>query len=247
MNNHRIISVVTPTLNSATTIVDTINSLISNSEYVYEWIIVDSYSSDCTLEIIHSYTYPFAIQILSAKPCGPYAAFNEGIKRASGQILSVLNSDDAWGSLVGRAVYNFYSDKSNSSTILYGSVGYIDSQSAPIGDKMFSMMPKFRLNELHPATFVPLSLYHTLGLYNVNIGVNADLDLLLRFYSKGLAFHYDPSLNVIYRRGGISSKVMPSFFSFFSMFFAYKLPVSWLIYSISRRIWRQLRIFFILK
>ena len=59
----------------------------------YEIIVVDNCSKDKTLEIVKSYTFQ-NLKIISETDDGIYDAVNKGIKAASGDLISILHSDD---------------------------------------------------------------------------------------------------------------------------------------------------------
>jgi len=85
------ISIITPTLNHAQYIEDTILS-VKNQDYSdFEHIIIDGGSTDGTVDILKK--YPHLIWI-SEKDSGQSNAINKGFKMASGDILAWINSDD---------------------------------------------------------------------------------------------------------------------------------------------------------
>ena len=89
------ISVVIPTHNSAQTIRDTIDTLISQTHEDFEALIVDYKSTDSTIAILQEYQKTDSrIHVLTASKQGIYPAINDGIKSSSGEIITVLNSDD---------------------------------------------------------------------------------------------------------------------------------------------------------
>jgi glycosyltransferase involved in cell wall biosynthesis len=88
-------SIITVCLNSEKTILYTLNSILNQTYKNIEHIIIDGGSTDRTLEIIKK--YPFKNKkFFSTNSTGIYSAINEGIKRATGQYISVLHSDDIY-------------------------------------------------------------------------------------------------------------------------------------------------------
>ena len=87
------VSVITVCYNSDQTIEDTIKSVINQDYPNIEYIIVDGLSKDNTLEIVNKHKDKIA-KIVSEKDNGIYDAINKGIELASGELVSVLNSDD---------------------------------------------------------------------------------------------------------------------------------------------------------
>ena len=89
------VSIITVCFNSAKTIRDTIESVLSQDYPNIEYIVIDGGSSDQTLEIVKEYSDRIAI-IVSEKDRGIYDAMNKGIALASGEIVGMLNSDDVY-------------------------------------------------------------------------------------------------------------------------------------------------------
>ena len=89
------LSIITVTLNSKKTIISTLNSILSQTYTNIEHIIVDGGSTDGTCEIINEYKH-YNKKIIIAKGSGIYEAMNLGIKMSSGDIVTILNSDDIY-------------------------------------------------------------------------------------------------------------------------------------------------------
>jgi glycosyltransferase involved in cell wall biosynthesis len=89
-----LVSVIIPTYNRIETIKRTLDSVLKQSWPHLEIIVVDSESTDGTVEILAG--YGDKIRLLRQKKDGPGAARNAGIKVANGEIISFLDSDDEW-------------------------------------------------------------------------------------------------------------------------------------------------------
>ena len=87
------ISIITPTFNSQKTIEENIKSVISQKFTNWEQIIIDNCSTDKTLEIVNQFKNQ-KIKIFSEKDKGIYDALNKGIKKSTGNIISILHSDN---------------------------------------------------------------------------------------------------------------------------------------------------------
>ena len=90
------ISIITPCLNSAKTIRQTIESVLNQTYQDIEYIIVDGASTDGTLEIIQEYEDQFQgrMQYVSEPDNGIYDAMNKGIRMSHGNVIGIINSDD---------------------------------------------------------------------------------------------------------------------------------------------------------
>src|SRR5579863_3042816 len=87
------ISIITPTLNQGGYIEESILSVIGQKYPNLEYIIVDGGSTDNTLETIKKYEQ-YITYWVSQKDNGMYEALNHGFKKATGEIMGWLNSDD---------------------------------------------------------------------------------------------------------------------------------------------------------
>jgi glycosyltransferase involved in cell wall biosynthesis len=96
MANRRSISVVVPTYNRARTIKRCVNSLLKQSLPPDEIIIVDDGSTDNTSSEVANIGDRRVKYLKLAKNAGAQAARNAGIKKASGQFIGFLDSDDEW-------------------------------------------------------------------------------------------------------------------------------------------------------
>lgn len=89
------ITVITPTWNQAEFIRETMDSVVNQTYQNIEYIIVDNCSDDGTEQIVREYMskYPYIIYIRE-KDKGQADAINKGLKRATGDIVCWINSDD---------------------------------------------------------------------------------------------------------------------------------------------------------
>ena len=88
-----LISVITPTYNSAQTLTDTLKSVLSQTYQDIEYIIIDGGSDEKTPEIIKQYKPLFGsrLQWYREKDKGLYDAMNKGIRMATGDVVGILN------------------------------------------------------------------------------------------------------------------------------------------------------------
>lgn len=107
-NNHKLLSVLITTLNSAGTLNYTLSSLLSNNfpRDHYEVIVIDGGSTDNTLNICRK----FSVKVLLCLKKGWAAALNLGVKEAKGDIVCVVDSDVIVPSDWLRKIWKFFRD-----------------------------------------------------------------------------------------------------------------------------------------
>ena len=88
-----LVTIVTVVFNNASTIEETIRSVLFQTYDNVEYIIIDGGSDDGTREIIESYDDLIDCWV-SEPDNGIYNAMNKGISLASGQYINFLNADD---------------------------------------------------------------------------------------------------------------------------------------------------------
>lgn len=90
------ISVITPTYNRAYSLERLYSSLISQTNKDFEWIIINDGSTDDTEEIITKFVMEQLINIVYEyqKNSGKHKALNKAIKKAKGDLIFFVDSDD---------------------------------------------------------------------------------------------------------------------------------------------------------
>ncbi len=86
------ISIITPSYNSKNYIEKCINSVISQSYKDIEYIIMDGLSDDGTLDILNK--YKDKIKFFSEKDNGNYDAIKKGFEKATGDVITWIDSDN---------------------------------------------------------------------------------------------------------------------------------------------------------
>ena len=86
-------TIITPSLNQAQFLGQTIDSIISQNSPNHEYIIVDGVSKDSSVDIIKMYE-KYLTYWVSEPDNGQNNAINKGINLSKGEIINWLNSDD---------------------------------------------------------------------------------------------------------------------------------------------------------
>ena len=95
---NELVSIITPSYNSAKFIRETIDSVLAQTYPYWEMIIVDDCSTDGSVEIIGKYIIKDnRIKLIKlSNNSGPAIARNTAIKEAQGRYIAFLDSDDLW-------------------------------------------------------------------------------------------------------------------------------------------------------
>lgn len=100
------VTIITPNLNQVRYLEQTIDSVLSQGFSNLEYIIIDGGSTDGSVDIIKKYGKYLAYWV-SEPDTGQSHAINKGVKRASGEIINWLNSDD----YLEKGALNFIADQ----------------------------------------------------------------------------------------------------------------------------------------
>ncbi len=204
MNNLKV-SIITPCLNSAATIRQTIESVLSQTYENIEYIIVDGRSTDQTVNIIREYIPSFKgrLKYISEKDTGIYSAMNKGIKLSHGSLIGIINSDDYYeNNAVEKVLTYMTGDKYQ---VIYGycrvfynncMAGILKNQHK---DLVHNMIP-------HPTCFVTRETYQDFGLFLTVFKIASDYEFMFRVRNSGKV-NFTQIKDVIsnFRLGGKSS------------------------------------------
>jgi len=210
------VSIITVSFNSAKTIEDTIQSVLNQDYYDIEYIVIDGYSSDKTIEIVNRYKAHIEY-ILSEPDNGIYDAMNKGIKASKGDVIGILNSDDVYenSSVISNMIKTLKDSDGVYADLVYvqqNNLNHIKrhwkSGQYKIGSFLNGWMPP------HPTFFVKKICYHEYGLYNTSLKSAADYELMLRFIHKNkIKIEYFDNVIVKMRLGGVSNLSIRNRFS----------------------------------
>ena len=200
------ISIITVTKNSEKFLKDCILRVKKQSYKNYEHIIIDGNSTDKTIKIIKSFKGKIKFY-KNKNDKGLYHAMNLGIKKSSGELIGILNSDDIYFKDALKIV-NSYFDKYKNLDFLFGSVY---KHKLLYGYKPQIINWSFGFYTTHSVGFfIKKKSQLKVGLYDLRYKYSADYDLFLRmikkFKMKGIATKKREIFGK-FRPGGLSSKI----------------------------------------
>lgn len=205
------VSIITATYNSASTVLDTLQSLNQQTYADIEYIVIDGGSKDNTVSVIEQHC-PRVSKIISEPDHGIYDALNKGIELATGDIVGFLHSDDLFA--YSEAVKDLVETLQGSNAqAVYADLEYVaKNDTNKVIRKWIS--GNYQRNKLchgwmppHPTFFMKRELYQKLGWFDLSLKIAADYDSILRYlWSNQVQAVYLPRVVTKMRVGGASNR-----------------------------------------
>ncbi len=201
-------SIITVCFNSAKTIRQTFESVLSQSCKDYEYWVIDGASTDGTVDIIREYEPRFEGRMhwLSEPDKGIYDAMNKGIRLAKGDFLNFLNTDDYYEDntlgILKKEIEN-HPDHD----VYYGTSRFFDSQGElRIIRENHLRLPKYRVN--HQAMWYKRTVFSTFGVYDTSYKISADFHHQIGLFLNSYSFFAFNEVIVNYCKEGYSEKFL---------------------------------------
>lgn len=190
------ISVITISYNQAQYLEDTLRSVIGQGYPNLEYIVMDGGSTDGSVEIIKKYEKHLA-HWQSEKDDGQSAAINAGFRRATGDIIAWLNSDDQYLPGTLHFIANqFIKTGVLEDKIIYGHcVDIYESPKSIAKSKDLRRLVKISDIELvhfmtQPACFWTLNVWKKIGELDENLRYGMDWEWFIRSNRAGISFEF---------------------------------------------------------
>jgi glycosyltransferase len=204
------VTIITVSYNSATTIVDTLQSVARQSHPDIEHIIVDGGSKDDTLAIVYADGCRVS-RIVSEADRGIYDAMNKGLRLATGEIVGFLNADDMLAT--PDTVARIAAAASPGADVVYGDLVYVNKDCPTevvrywIGGAFSTSRLRYGWMPPHPTLYVRRTVQEALGSFDLRLRIAADYDFMLRCLSRpNIRVAYLPEVLVHMRTGGVSNR-----------------------------------------
>lgn len=198
------ISVVTLAWNSAATIEQTLQSVVSQTYPLVDYVVVDGGSTDGTTEILSRFG-PRLSAWISEPDEGISHAMNKGVGLCRGDFLLFLHSDDFLVS--ENALETAVAAMGTCGADIYAFDIYFRSNA---GDRRMSPRRfdwRMRFKGLpHQGVLCRRSLFGKIGLFDLSLKICLDYDFFLRAYLAGAAAERVPLALSVMRDTGISSR-----------------------------------------
>ena len=178
------VTVITPSYNQGKYLEQTIQSVLSQNWAHLEYIIIDGGSQDDSVEIIRKYEKQISYWT-SEEDNGQSGAINKGLKLATGDIITWLNSDDQFVPGALQDVVNEFEkhpgvDVVHGKTILFGR-----GISETIRGAKHNSLPQAYLAGMafpQPSSFFSRRILNKIGSLDESLHYGMDYDFFVRIY-----------------------------------------------------------------
>lgn len=205
------ISVITVSYNAYPFIMDTLDSVASQSWSRVEHIVVDGGSNDGTVRELQRHSASIA-RWISESDKGIYHAMNRGIRMASGEVVGFLNADDIYAhqGVLAEIAACF---AESSVDACYGDLVYVRPDN-PDHVVRYCRPGPFRPGLFargwippHPTFYARRNVYERFGGFDLTYPIGNDIELMMRFLERYmLNVRYLPGIMVKMRTGGLSNR-----------------------------------------
>jgi glycosyltransferase involved in cell wall biosynthesis len=188
------ITIITPSLNQAPYLDQTIRSVLGQDYPHLEHIIIDGGSTDGSVDIIRKYQSRIAYWV-SEKDQGQAHAINKGLERATGDIIGYLNSDDYYlDGALARVADCFSRDPDVD--LLHGRCRVVDQDGMKVGERTGSITRYDEILDLwdvwwnrrhfvQPEVFWTKRISDSIGPFREDLFWVMDYDYWLRILAAG--------------------------------------------------------------
>lgn len=188
------ISIITPSFNQGRYIEKTLDSVLAQGYPNLEFIVIDGGSQDETTSILKKYDQYLAYWV-SEPDRGQSHAINKGMRRATGDILTWLNSDD-WYRPGTLQRFSELLGGNPSAGMVVGAGRILNER----GDEIYYKVPTATIsveslyewmdggNFMQPSSAFTRSAWQAAGPIDENVHMAMDLDLWLRMAKAGVEF-----------------------------------------------------------
>lgn len=176
-----LVSIVTPSLNSARYIAETIQSVLTQGYEPFEYVVVDGGSTDGTIATLES-SGP-RVRFVSGADHGQADAINAGLRMSTGTICAFLNADDTYlPGAISAAVDAFGTHPD--AAVVYGEAWYVDEDGQRLAAYPVEGFDRTALTRrcfiCQPAAFFRRDAVESVGLLDARLQYALDYDLWIR-------------------------------------------------------------------
>ncbi|TSE10878.1 MULTISPECIES: glycosyltransferase family 2 protein [Aquimarina] len=202
-------SIITITYNRANLIIETIESILKQTYQNFELLIIDDGSTDHTEDVITSYQKKNKdkIQYIKSEKIGiPSKLRNIGLRQASGEIITILDSDDIWLEEKLEQMYNIFAQQKDVKFVIHNLQHFtqIDNLKPPFYNYKNSfykdVLKEILICEIlaFPIFSMRSSIMDEIGLFDEDV-IEGQHDYYLKVATKYKIFYLNKSLTLMRR------------------------------------------------
>jgi glycosyltransferase involved in cell wall biosynthesis len=193
-----LITAIIPLYNGAMFIEEALRSVLAQTLPTSEIIVVDDGSTDQGLAIVEELALEYPITVLRKQNSGQSAARNFGIAHASGDLIALLDQDDAWyPDHLKRLIAPFLEPRTTELGWVYSNLDEVDVRGNVIVRSFLSTLrtqhPKSDLGAcvgqnmyiLPSASLISAQAFRSVGEFDERLSGYEDDDLFLRLFQAG--------------------------------------------------------------
>lgn len=187
-----LVSAVIPAFNAGRFVGEAIDSVLGQTYPQVECIVVDDGSTDQTAEVVQR--YGDRVRLVRQRNAGVSVARNNGAAAGSGGFVAFLDADDRWyPAKLERQLTALRGATAQTMTVC--AVRTVDEAGAPLGDRTWNcpsgllraliMFDGARTISCSSTALIPRALFESIGGFERELSMSADLDLLIRIARRG--------------------------------------------------------------
>lgn len=207
MNTPPLISIVTPSFNQASFIAEALESVRMQSYENCEHLVIDGMSTDGTVDLLRDRTMRNAnheLSWISERDSGQSEALNKGFRRAKGEIIGWLNSDDRYRAGCLKHVVRAFRDNPVVD-IVYGDYLIVDERGEALELRREIEFNAFILR-YHRVLYIPTAatffrrrIFEEENWLDEKLQYVMDLEFFIRLSERGYRFKHIPQLLADFR------------------------------------------------
>jgi glycosyltransferase involved in cell wall biosynthesis len=186
-----LVSIITPTLNQAAYLEETLRSVAAQTHPHLEHLVLDGGSQDGSVAILERWRDRPRLHWTTEADQGMYDAINHGLRLARGEIIGYLNSDDLYFPWTVQAAVDAF-ERDPSIDLVYGDALRLDEMRGVLIPWLQPAVPVWtRLvggSFVQPTVFWRRRVSDDLGGFDPALRLAGDLDFWYRAVAGGLRF-----------------------------------------------------------
>jgi glycosyltransferase involved in cell wall biosynthesis len=192
------ISIVTPSLDQAEYLEETLTSVLDQGFEGLEYVVIDGGSSDGSVDIIQSYADRLSYWV-SEPDRGHADAINKGFEHTSGEIMAWINSSDVYLPWTLSTVAAVFRDVPEAQWVMgvssYWSEAHAVTSITPTLRNKYDFLASPRCTIQQESVFWRRSLWDACGgRLSADLKLACDHELWMRFFESAPLFHVDSIL-----------------------------------------------------